>query len=538
MLAVCLFAFPVVGRAGAAEFDINGPTVELRRVQFCLTCKKALLVTTVPPGARIQCPGCDTVQPRLPTRHLLTNVYQVCPRCGARMDVKRFKPGQWIRCGTCGHVQRVLRQAVLQEGREEGTGWLPDLREVPAEILPPQDDGPSSAGASYPSGGGDLSALRGPELAEEPATASLPQNDMALAPELAPVPGLPPAFKPRAKAEEPVQVALAEEGLEPISAPRPADYGDGPDTALPPVAASEEAGSLRVVARVNGQPIHAADLEVAVEAALARARLDLGRRAFTRQGRALLEKKKPEFRRKALEMLINRTLLFQEAEAAGIRVPADEVVARADGLGRQGRHAGDEALRLQEARYARTLEKLAERRPEAGLHPTPDEIRRYYETHRREFLQPCRVGVRGLVVFLDRTGRDDTRSAQRIVREVVTALEGGASFRDLVYKYSEDPSARRGGVVQVADEPLVPLTLLASPVAGALGEAAPGKVLGPVLLPGCIALVLPEVIRPSAVRPLGEVSAEIRKALVRRNRRQAIDRWVAELRAEADIRIP
>ncbi|MBN2710935.1 MAG: hypothetical protein JXR97_00670, partial [Planctomycetes bacterium] len=111
---------------GAAEFDINGPTVELRRIQFCTKCGKPLVVTTVPSGARIVCPHCDTVQFRIPNKNLLLKVYQVCPNCGSRMDVNKYEPGEVIKCGNCGLGQKVLEDAIVTKGFSGGTGRMPD----------------------------------------------------------------------------------------------------------------------------------------------------------------------------------------------------------------------------------------------------------------------------------------------------------------------------------------------------------------------------------------------------------------------------
>jgi DNA-directed RNA polymerase subunit M/transcription elongation factor TFIIS len=130
----------------AEEFSLDGPTVELRRVQFCPKCAKALVVTTIPNGARIRCPHCSTVQNRFPAEYLLTKVYQVCPRCGARMDLSHFAPGTLIQCGSCGCKQKILSEAAgVQPG---GQGFLPDSPVVlPAgqktgneNSAPPKDD--------------------------------------------------------------------------------------------------------------------------------------------------------------------------------------------------------------------------------------------------------------------------------------------------------------------------------------------------------------------------------------------------------------
>ena len=58
VLTALPWPFEVCGRIGAAEFSLDSGRVILRRLQFCLHCGSALLVTRVHPGILVRCPDC------------------------------------------------------------------------------------------------------------------------------------------------------------------------------------------------------------------------------------------------------------------------------------------------------------------------------------------------------------------------------------------------------------------------------------------------------------------------------------------------
>jgi len=98
----------------------------------------------------VRCPACGRLQERLDDADLTVRVFQICPVCGAAMDVHGLAPGTRIRCGTCGKVQPVIRAATLGPGppaeearAEEDT---PTEREGMPTVAPARmDQSPRSA---------------------------------------------------------------------------------------------------------------------------------------------------------------------------------------------------------------------------------------------------------------------------------------------------------------------------------------------------------------------------------------------------------
>ncbi len=557
--------------AAAADFSLDGPTVELRRVQFCQRCQTSLVVTAIPAGALIQCPRCDLVQSRIPTRHLLTKIFQVCPHCGARLQVADFPAGRIIRCGHCQGRQEVLAEAIWKPDEDAGTGFLPDGPVLPAAEIPLPAPGEIS-----PQGG------------ERATDQTLPRNEVSLvAPEAEPTrspaspqaqPPVPEKLVPRgngdgapaaettAGGKDNATAALAE--IEALAACLPpgiidpaeeeAEQQESPALAIEeseailplgyrPNSASEAAkgaaadpfaadGLWQAAAFVNGEPIYAADLEPAIALALEQLRLELGSSSATAAGIRQLQRCRTEARQRALQRSIDRLLLRQEAHRLGIAPNREEVAEKASQLQEQKGIGAEARSLLAEAEEDIVAERLLKRQPVAS--PTPADVRDYYERHRQEYLQPPRAALRSLTVFLDREGKRDQRPALEIARQIVADLLGGKPFEDLIRLYSEDDAVSQQGVMIFGNSPLIPLDFLGAAVREALAEARAGKVVGPIVVPGAIAFFKLEDWQEARPLPLSMVAGKIQQTLARQARQEAVGKILAALRAKADIRLP
>jgi len=84
---------------------------------------------------------------------------------------------------------------------------------------------------------------------------------------------------------------------------------------------------------------------------------------------------------------------------------------------------------------------------------TPQELQAYYDQHRDEYRQPEEVKVRQILIKTPLPGSDGKvdqnalEQARKKAEDVLKQLNAGAPFEDLAKKYSEDPSAKDGGLV-------------------------------------------------------------------------------------------
>lgn len=575
--------------ARAAEFDVNGPSLEMRQIQFCQGCRSSLIVTTVPPGTKIQCPQCQTAQRRMPSEKLLIRVYQVCPACGARMDVRDYKPGELIRCGTCSHVQPVLREAV-DRPEWRGDGEPPEAPVVRPIVTPPQTTTPAAPAIPAPSRDERRVLAAAPLETPSPpipvpapiASAPQPRRESD-APTVAPgIPGLSmdPAAYGNDKKAVPAALDVTVPGIfsdtralqlrgavlgesaaatePPADAVQLEDFGGWPKEPPPeprqsvqiappeppepqavgqvepdPFARAEpDLDEPRLAARVNARPITQAAVERVVQQALDMTRIQLGARANTPQGQAFLANRKIELQQESLQTLIDRELIVDAAERAGLEPDREAVLREAETLRTQ---SPDAQAAIDEARTRLIIRAVMEQHQQQPAHIRPAAIKEFYEAHTREFLQPRRVRVRVLTVYYDRAGKSDSRSADAIAREIMTALRQHAGFRDLIARYSEGPAREQLGELSMNGEPWLPVSHLGEPVQTALETLPVGKIFGPLALSN--AYLFLELIDHKSAEPvsLREVSGLIQKRLEAKAADRSFQKWLGDLRKQARI---
>ena len=500
----------------AAEFDLNGPTIELRRVQFCSGCEKPLAVTTIPSGAKIQCTHCNAVQHRIPTRYLLTRVYQVCPKCGVRMDVGTSAPEKLIRCGSCRHVQAVQAETFRGDTELGGTGYLPRAPSVQAVA--------GTSGASLAEPTRRPARPSGPVLEDSDISSDL--------------------TAPGVFAETRTQVVrqrLGPTSTGPLSVRELDASMVSPEefTAEPVVNedGSDQPVDTAIAAVVNGYTILRADVDRLLAGAMNRARTQLGRAALTSKGEALLRRKRAEFTKKALDTLIDRALVLEAAERDGIQPAREDLLARAQDLRREKGNRLSSREVLEQARIDLILDEVVRRRTATSHEIRPADIRTYYEQNRASFREPRLARLRSLVIYRHRDGRERTQTARQLASEVVDRLGTGVPFATLVQEYSEGPNAARQGMLTMGTGEWVPTAILAGPVREAMQAGADNKLVGPIVLTSSIVFVEVLAVREAQVAPLAKVSDHIQQRLRGRAARDAFDAWVASLRTRADIQL-
>jgi peptidyl-prolyl cis-trans isomerase C len=274
-----------------------------------------------------------------------------------------------------------------------------------------------------------------------------------------------------------------------------------------------EAGP-RPVARVNGEPVAAA----AVRSELAQ--LSGGEGAAD-----------PALARRALDAVVERTLLLQEARARRLAVSAAEVEAALAALREEypGK-AWDELLAAEKTTPERLRERLGEQllveRVAAaaleGVQVSDGEVRAYYDANAEALAEGERVRALQIV----------TRTQEEAEKARAEVAKRPASFADVARRRSIGPEARAGGDL------------------GWFGKDS-GM---PEVFAACFTLKkdeLSKVIaspygfhvfkvverRPAARRPFEAVAAEIGQRLLREKRARAQEELRTRLAASAKIEI-
>ncbi|MFB6262083.1 MAG: peptidylprolyl isomerase [Bradymonadaceae bacterium] len=208
----------------------------------------------------------------------------------------------------------------------------------------------------------------------------------------------------------------------------------------------------RIVAKVGDDIITEHQLSEAIEPYL----LQQGTPPSEIEGR----KDDPELRRTVLDKMIERQLIESEAEEMGLSIDESRV-DRLVAMTRKKRGLSEERFRMMIERYGISFSeyrgilrhnllkrKLLQAKLGSRVSVSSSEVD---EVYRRRFGDPGaaakQVKVRHILVQPDGNGKKAKKRAERRARKIVKKLEKGAEFATLAEKYSDDPSASKGGLL-------------------------------------------------------------------------------------------
>ncbi len=208
----------------------------------------------------------------------------------------------------------------------------------------------------------------------------------------------------------------------------------------------DEAG--KTVAVVDGQIITSADLD---------RELEVIRQRFSERGRQVTDEQLAEIRDEVLDRMIRRELLYKASRDQGVKVTGDEIDQGYQMV--RARFTSDEdfarmmqQLRLSEDVLKRNIaremaiKKLIDARFVQNTTVSDEEARQYYEKTKENFRQPESVHASHILIKVDESaGEEDKTAALKKIEDIRKQLQAGADFAELARKYSEGPSAAKGG---------------------------------------------------------------------------------------------
>jgi len=163
-----------------------------------------------------------------------------------------------------------------------------------------------------------------------------------------------------------------------------------------------------------------------------------------------------ELKEKILDQMIDEKVLIHEAKKKKIDVSKKEIQ---DGIEEiKKRFATEEEYNQELAKQGLAEEKFKEQVKEQLMviklidqevkakvvSPANSDIEDFYKQHESEMVEPEQVRVRSILIKVDE--KTDKTEALKRIREILNeAKKGKTSFAELAKKYSEDPSAAKGG---------------------------------------------------------------------------------------------
>ncbi|HKR78421.1 MAG TPA: peptidyl-prolyl cis-trans isomerase [Nitrospira sp.] len=279
----------------------------------------------------------------------------------------------------------------------------------------------------------------------------------------------------------------------------------------------------RIVAIVNSDLIMLS--EVKRELAPERARIE------KRYGGEELRRRLEMAEAMALTTMIERRLQLQEAKAKSVDVSDNEVKQAIKQLSQQGEKIDDkDPTATKSVREQLVLLRVVDREVRSGVMVADPEMKRYYQEHRDRFALPEEYTLSQ--IFLRAPSADDFAAAHAKARDIMTLIKQGESFEDLALRFSDGPTASRGGRLG-----LVRQGELLPAIERGVGNLVPGGISEVIESADGLHIVRLDDKKPKQFRPYEEVRQEIQALVFQQKSEDMFHAWLADLKNKSYIEI-
>ncbi|MFO1477201.1 MAG: peptidylprolyl isomerase [Verrucomicrobiota bacterium] len=159
---------------------------------------------------------------------------------------------------------------------------------------------------------------------------------------------------------------------------------------------------------------------------------------------------------------------------------------------------------------------------------SPHKIEVYYVEHQSQYSIESQVKLRMIVL---NKSADDPGMATNLAAEIVSKLDGGASFAEMASVYSQGSQRTQGG-----DWGWVEKSVLRKELADVAFSLKPGQHSGVIDTSEACYIMLVEEKKPEHVRPLNEVRDAIEQVLLAQEKNRLQKQWIERLRRKTFIR--
>ena len=215
-----------------------------------------------------------------------------------------------------------------------------------------------------------------------------------------------------------------------------------------PALAEEKQQSKDIVATVNGTVISLKDFDFEV---------NLVKTRLLNMGRPVTDPQLSEIKKKILEDMINRELLFQESKSKGIKVDEAAVTDQFTKLRKKFPNEDEfkkwldkmnvsEAVMKSQIKRQMIIRQLVEKEVLAKVTVSDKEIEAYCESHPELLKQPEQVQASHILIKVDANADESKKAeARKKLETIQQRLEKGEDFAALAKEFSECPSSAKGG---------------------------------------------------------------------------------------------
>jgi peptidyl-prolyl cis-trans isomerase C len=213
-----------------------------------------------------------------------------------------------------------------------------------------------------------------------------------------------------------------------------------------PAMAADKTPAGEKVAVINGVVITKAHFDKELKVHLER---------VSRQGKQISDDQITALKKDVLEGLIEREILYQESQKAGIKIPDQKINDQMAGI--KKRFPNEEEFKKALASMGLTEEEvrtqiqrglsirgLIDQRVANKIVVTDEETKAYYDGNPQLFKQPEQVKASHILIKVEPTADEATKAAARKkIEDIRKKLTDGDGFAELAKEYSEGSGAGR-----------------------------------------------------------------------------------------------
>ena len=330
--------------------------------------------------------------------------------------------------------------------------------------------------------------------------------------------------------------AAAQQPAAPAKAPLPA-----PAQAPAPAAAASGSGKVleEIIARVNNEIITVSDLNRARMALSAEVEEEC-KKGCTGDERTKLTQEKEQH---MLRDLIDQSLLVQRGKDAGISVQS-ECVKRMDQIRQQNniptmedleKAVNDSGLSFEDWRSNLCNSILTQEVIRREVRPdiTNDEVKKYYEEHKKEFERKERVFLSELFVTTENKKPEEIPAQEEKAKRLLSRIkDGGEDFGELAKRFSDGTTAAENGFL--GNEGFT-REMLPKELADVAFKMKRGEVSDIIRTANGFIILRVEQRFEEGVQPMEVVENEIQNRLYYEKLRPAMREYMKKLREESYV---
>jgi len=257
-----------------------------------------------------------------------------------------------------------------------------------------------------------------------------------------------------------------------------------------------------------------------------------------------LQSRTDDERKNLLRNMIDQQLLIERAKDMGIDVETD-LVKRLDQIRKQDNFPNMDAFQKaveqsglawedykSQMRDQLLQQKVINQEVGGKIDIGNEEVRKYYEAHKSEFVRPEEVDLSEIFLKTDGKTPDQVTAIKKKADELYTRLQNGEDFSALAKEYSEGPAKDDGGELGEYQR-----GQLAKPLEDAVFKLDKGGVTNVIQTQTGFILLKVNQHYDAGLQPLDKVENDITNRLYAQKMEPALREYLQQLREESYIRV-